>query len=438
MKVTLITSAAIVMSWFAGLAMAQQSCDAIIDIKSDKLKELNLSQQTALDQLSSLRNCASNYDETQSVNERLEARQNEVATLSQKMNVLADNLDSMLSEIEGLSQQSQGEVNPADLNAKLANRLAYREQVKTFPLRSSPEVQALVKEQSRLESEIAALSTQLDDVDSWADREQLNDLALEEGRLTQALTKLQSRLTALRQNRSNPEYDAAAQLQQDGPQRVSALKESVQGLQEQIVSLQDEIVGQEADLSDANTKYGELENLLGQLSSQFDELKAQQTNSTKDLAGAQIEKNRLLPILQTLQSQETVLNANLERMLPQAQATQAIVDQLQASVEQKTEQTASLDSQIENGSSIVAELEARIDAANQAITSIRNKMTSEYKSKSELENISNQVFALELTIGGLDKEIDNLDMRLVGAEGKLNRFIRACRREPACKAALSL
>jgi len=438
MKVTLITSAAIVMTWFAGAAMAQQSCDAAIDIKSDKLKELNLNQQTALDQLSSIRNCATNYDETQNVNAKIEGKQNEVATLSQQVNVLSENLDNMLAEIEGLSQQSQGEVNAADLNAKLADRLAYREQVKTFPLRNSPEVQALITEQSKLESEIAALSTQLDDVDSWADREQLNDLASEEGRLTQALTELQARLNALRQNRSNPEYDAAAQLQQDGPQRVSALKESVQGLQDQIVSLQDEIVGQEADLSDANTKYGELENLLGQLTSQFDELKAQQTNSTKDLAGAQIEKNRLLPILQSLQSQETVLNANLERMLPQVQATQAIVDQLQASVEQKTEQTASLDSQIENGSSIVAELEARIDAANQAITSIRDKMTSEYKPKSELENISNQVFALKLTIDGLDKEIDNLDMRLVGAEGKLNRFIRACRREPACKAALSL
>lgn len=438
MKVTLITSAAIVMAWFAGSAMAQQSCDATIDIKSNKLKELNLSQQTALDQLSSIRNCASNYDETQNVNAKIEGQRNEVATLSQKVNVLSENLDNMLAEIEGLSQQSQGEVNAADLNAKLADRLAYREQVKTFPLRSSPDVQALITAQSRLEGEIAALSTQLDDVDSWADREQLNDLALEEGRLTQALTKLQSRLTALRQNRSNPEYDAAAQLQQDGPQRVSALKQSVQGLQDQIVSLQDEIVGQEADLSDANIKFDELESLLGQLTSQFDELKAQQTNSTKDLAGAQIEKNRLLPILQSLQSQETVLSANLERMLPQAQATQAIVDQLQASVEEKTEQASSLDSQIENGSSIVAELEARIDAANQAITSIRNKMTSEYKPKSELENIGNQVFALELTVGGLDKEIDNLDMRLIGAEGKLNRFIRACRREPACKAALSL
>ena len=438
MKVTLITSAAIVMTWFAGATMAQQSCDATIDIKSDKLKELNLSQQTALDQLSSIRNCASNYDETQSVNAKIEGKKNEVATLSQKVNVLSENLDNMLAEIEGLSQQSQGEDAPDYLIALLPERLGYREKIKMWPLRSSPEVQALLNEQSRLESEIAALSAQVNDVDSWADREQLNDLALEEGRLTQALTKLQSRLTALRQNRSNPDYDAAAQLQQDGPQRVSALKESVQGLQDQIVSLQDEIVGQEADLSDANAKYDELESLLERLTSQFDELKAQQTNSTKDLAGAQIEKNRLLPILQSLQSQETVLSANLERMLPQAQATQAIVDQLQASVEEKTEQAASLDSQIENGSSIVAELEARIDAANQAITSIRNKMTSEYKPKSELENISNQVFALELTIGGLDKEIDNLDMRLVGAEGKLNRFIRACRREPACKAALSL
>ena len=149
----------------------------------------------------------------------------------------------MLAEIEGLSQQSQGEVSATDLNAKLANRLAYREQVKTFPLRSSPDVQALITAQSKLESEIAALKTQVNDVDSWAD-ETLNDLALEEGRLTQALTKLQSRLTALRQI-GQIQYDAAAQLQQDGPQRVSALKQSVQGLQDQIVSLQDEIVGQE-------------------------------------------------------------------------------------------------------------------------------------------------------------------------------------------------
>lgn len=65
-------------------------------------------------------------------------------------------------------------------------------------------------------------------------------------------------------------------------------------------------------------------------------------------------------------------------------------------------------------------------------------MGSDYKLLLDYQNINNQVFALELTIEGLDKEIDNLDMHSAGAEGKLNRFIGACKREPTCKSALNL
>ena len=72
------------------------------------------------------------------------------------------------------------------------------------------------------------------------------------------------------------------------------------------------------------------------------------------------------------------------------------------------------------------------------ITSIRSQMSNGFKPLLEFQNVNNQVFALELTIDGLDNEIDNLDMRASGAEGKLNRFIRACKREPACKSALNL
>ena len=86
----------------------------------------------------------------------------------------------------------------------------------------------------------------------------------------------------------------------------------------------------------------------------------------------------------------------------------------------------------------VASLQKRVDEANQNITAIRSQMSNEFKPLLEFQNVSNQVFALELTIDGLDKEIDNLDMRASGAEGKLNRFIRACKREPACKSALNL
>ena len=96
------------------------------------------------------------------------------------------------------------------------------------------------------------------------------------------------------------------------------------------------------------------------------------------------------------------------------------------------------DNQIAVDADSVAALQKRVDAANQDITDIRSQMSSKFKPLLEFQNVSNQVFALELTIDGLDKEIDNLDMRAAGAEGKLNRFIRACKREPACKSALNL
>ena len=99
---------------------------------------------------------------------------------------------------------------------------------------------------------------------------------------------------------------------------------------------------------------------------------------------------------------------------------------------------AQLDNQIAVDTESVAALQKRVDAANQDITAIRSQMSSEYRPLLEFQNVSTQVFALELTIDGLDKEIDNLDMRAAGAEGKMNRFIRACKREPACKSALNL
>jgi len=125
-------------------------------------------------------------------------------------------------------------------------------------------------------------------------------------------------------------------------------------------------------------------------------------------------------------------------MAPQAQATQAIVEQLQTGITDKSQQIAGLDAQIAQDAQQVETLQTRIDAANQAITNIRSVMGSDYTPLLDYQNINNQVFALELTIEGLDREIDNLDMRSAGAEAKLNRFIRACKREAACKSALNL
>ena len=50
-------------------------------------------------------------------------------------------------------------------------------------------------------------------------------------------------------------------------------------------------------------------------------------------------------------------------------------------------------------------------------------MSSEFKPLLEFQNVSNQVFALELTIDGLDKEIDNLDMRAAGCASNPMRVL---------------
>jgi hypothetical protein len=64
---------------------------------------------------------------------------------------------------------------------------------------------------------------------------------------------------------------------------------------------------------------------------------------------------------------------------------------------------AQLDNQIAVDTESVAALQKRVDAANQDITAIRSQMSSEFKPLLEFQNVSNQVFALELTIDGLDK-----------------------------------
>ena len=104
----------------------------------------------------------------------------------------------------------------------------------------------------------------------------------------------------------------------------------------------------------------------------------------------------------------------------------------------KTNQVTQLDGQILDDSGNVELLKARVGEANQNITVVTSQVMSEFKPLLEFQNVNNQLFALELTIDSLDKEIDNLDARAAGAEGKLNRFIRACKRKPACKDALNL
>jgi chromosome segregation ATPase len=296
----------------------------------------------------------------------------------------------------------------------------------------------LEAELAKIIGDIAALQKRIDGVSGWQDSSALDDLVASENELTQALADVQRKLTELEQKRADPKYTAAQEFEAEGPGRTSALGEAVEGLASQIEQLERDITSEQMSIETATAQIQILDAEVASLISQLDTIKSSQSNSTEGLASAQIEKTRLSPILQDLRLQETLLSSELQRILPQAEATESIVNQLASNAAEKTDQITSLDNQIAVDADSVAALQKRVDAANQDITDIRSRMSSEFKPLLEFQNVSNQVFALELTIDGLDKEIDNLDMRAAGAEGRMNRFIRACKRAPACKSALNL
>jgi chromosome segregation ATPase len=438
MKTYQITALACVFASWGVIGHAENSCDVLIDEKSKQRNDLIEDIQGQLQKLSVVKNCANNFDQIQQAEQDAAQRQADIDPLTTQIKTQQQQLRTLLADIQDQVKQPSAAPVETDVNAQLAERLAYREQVKTWPLRTSDQVVAISQDLKSVEDEVQALRGQIDAMADWSDRADLDQLLAQERQLSQELTDLQTRLTSLQQNRQNPEYQAAEQLQQDGPERVSALKDTVQGLLDQITTINQQISDENVNLAAANTQLGQLEQSYNAAVAQLETLKSDQANSTAGLATAQIEKNRLTPILQDLQAQETVLKANLDRMAPQAQATQAIVEQLQTGITDKSQQIAGLDAQIAQDAQQVETLQTRIDAANQAITNIRSVMGSDYTPLLDYQNINNQVFALELTIEGLDKEIDNLDMRSAGAEGKLNRFIRACKREAACKSALNL
>ena len=89
-----------------------------------------------------------------------------------------------------------------------------------------------------------------------------------------------------------------------------------------------------------------LDEKVAMLREQFEALKANQSTSTAGLATAQIEKNRLSPISQDLTLRETILSTELQRLIPQSEATQSVVDQLSFNVSEKTAQI--IDEEISN------------------------------------------------------------------------------------------
>ena len=419
-------------------AAEQKSCVDQLQARTNDLKGAKSELSAELQKLSAYKSCALDFDIRVAAENEIVTVKTELETLVGKISALKEDVTAVVKQIQESSKLPENAAVETDFNQLLAERLAYRSRVKTWQLRDSVEVTDLEAELAKIVGDIAALQKRIDGVSDWQDRSALNNLAASENKLTQALADVQRKLTGLDQKRADPKYTAAQEFEAEGPGRTSALGEAVEGLARQIEQLERDITSEQTSIETATAQIQILDVEVASLTSQLDNMKSSQSNSTEGLASAQIEKTRLSPILQDWRLKETLLSSELQRILPQAEATESIVNQLASNVAEKTDQITNLDNQIAVDADSVAALQKRVDAANQDITAIRSQMSSEFKPLLEFQNVSNQVFALELTIDGLDKEIDNLDMRAAGAEGKMNRFIRACKREPACKSALNL
>jgi chromosome segregation ATPase len=421
-----------------GSAAQQGDCTKILEVRTVDLGTVKSDLSSDMQKLSVVKGCALDFDEAEQAVGKIENLEGALQGVIGKIKSLEQELGNVIEVIQKRLEFPGIEPVETNFNALLAERLAYRGQVKTWPLRTSQQVISLENELAKITADIVALQKRIDAVSDWQDQAVLDDLVAQETKLTQALAEVQTRLTALEQKRANPKYAAAKQFEAEGPQRASALEEAVDGVLKKIEQLEQDIVSEKTSTEAAEARIQDLDEKVAMLREQFEALKANQSTSTAGLATAQIEKNRLSPISQDLTLRETILSTELKRLIPQSEATQSVVDQLSFNVSEKTAQITQLDSQITIDTESLASLQRRVDEANQNITSIRSQMSNGFKPLLEFQNVNNQVFALELTIDGLDNEIDNLDMRASGAEGKLNRFIRACKREPACKSALNL
>jgi len=170
----------------------------------------------------------------------------------------------------------------------------------------------------------------------------------------------------------------------------------------------------------------------------LENLKKNQSNTTYGLAEIQSKKSKLQPELNNLKSKKIMLTMQLETMEPQLQATAEILSGIDISITKNSSAINDVKENVEILKVKKQSLEDRINLNNQRITKARSLMQNDYKPITDFENVKNQVFALEMTIENLNKQIDDMDSDVASSEGKLNRFERACRREPACKEALNL
>ena len=219
---------------------------------------------------------------------------------------------------------------------------------------------------------------------------------------------------------------------------LEALSAAIADIAIEISDLNSSINGEKAKQINLRSQMDALLLQISKKELELNSLKENQSASTSGLADVQNKKTQLQTEFDRLEGKRVLLSLQVEELAPQVQATDTVLNDLDTSILKRSSQVTVLNKNISALKLQKEAFEKQINSNNQKITEIRILMQNKHKPLSTFNNIRNQVFALDMTVDNLEKQIEDMDEAVVGAEGKLNRFERACRREPACKDALNL
>ena len=208
-------------------AAEKETCD--LEVRTNNLKNVKSELSTELQKLSTIKSCALDFDNSVKTTKEIVTLAAQLENLGAQVSTLQQSLDAVVEQIQESSKTPENEAVDTDFNKLLAERLAYRGQVKTWQLRSSEQFTGLETELAKITGDIDALQKRIDGVSDWQNQAVLDDLLVQEAKHTQALAEVQRRLTGLEQKRADPKYTAAQEFEAEGPGRTSALGDAVEG-----------------------------------------------------------------------------------------------------------------------------------------------------------------------------------------------------------------
>ena len=350
--------------------------------------------------------------------------------LGVKIGSLSKDINAILASAS--TNIANTDLSETDLITKLFDKITT---MNTWAMRIDEEIIDLESRLTFSQTSVLKIEKDLIETETWktrADFEKPIQMKIDD--LTQKLTDLQNRIVEL--DSEIARLEDLKKLANEGTSKIEALKSVIEEEIAKKTDLENSLNKLENELNASISKA--LIQEIEQLENLLEELIQTKELSTSELAKNQTNKTNLEPKVVSLNSELDNLKRDEAKVLKEISATSSIVVELDGDFEMLKNKEPNLRSQENELTLITSNLEQRLDQATEEIAGLQSIISKDYISKSDADILEIQIFALQRTIEEGAEEIDDLSDAEAAADGRLQRFLRACKREPDCKDALNL